>query len=162
MKQGITMPISIRYHFRTLFAVSAKNAFEWCTAFDPADHALMGEENAQQKIKRVGADTIILTDTFHTEKDTIEKQKLIELFPDTFSWTSTHLTGPNKHSQFLYQIYADGKTASHLDFIGLHLEYQKEQMDKAKTTLLTKKLCKEDACVWQLLAKAMVKDLSEK
>jgi hypothetical protein len=162
MKRGITMPISIRYHFRTLFSVSAKKAFKWCTAFDPGDHALMGEKNAQRKVKRVGGDTIILTDTFHTEKGTIEKQKLVELFPDTFSWTSTHLTGPNKYSQFLYQVYADRETASHLDFTGFHLEYQKEQMDKAKTALLTEKLCKEDVCVWQLLAKAMAKELSEK
>ena len=156
------MPISIRYHFRTHFVVPAKKAFEWCTAFDPGDQALMGEENAQRKVKRVGADSIILTDTFHTAKGTMEKQKLVELFPDTFSWTSTHLTGPNKYSQFLYQIYADGETESHMDFTGLHLEYQKEQMDKAKNALLTEKLCKGDAWVWQLLAKAMSKDLSEK
>ena len=139
----------------------AKKAYERCTSFDPSDHALMGDENAQRKITRITDNTIILTDIFHTQSGEVEKQKLVQLYPDQMFWTSTHLTGPNQHSQFLYQISAEGDEASRLEFKANHLEYPKENLDKARVKMLAEKLCKEDSDAWKLLAKAMAKDLSK-
>ena len=120
------MPLPVRYHFRQRFGVSAKRAFEWCTTFDLQDHELMGDEGAERHVTSVAEGTIILKDIFHTETGTIEKEKLVQLYPGQLSWVSTHLTGPNKYSQFLYKISADGKEASILDFTGLHLDYKEK------------------------------------
>jgi hypothetical protein len=155
------MPVSVQYHFSIRFRVPAKKAYEWCTSFDPSDHTLMGDENAQRKITHITDNVLLLTDTFHTQSDDVEKQKLVQLYSDQMFWTSTHLTGPNKHSQFLYQISAEGDAASKLEFKANHLEYPKENLDKAHVKLLAEKLCKEDSEAWKLLAKAMTKDFGK-
>jgi hypothetical protein len=145
------MALSVRYYFSQRFNVSAQRAFDWCIDFDPKDHDLMGDANAKRQISHITPDTIILTDVFLSPSGFIEKQKLVQLYPNRLSWTSTQLTGPNKYSQFLYRITAEGKGFSALNFTGLHLEYD----EKADAKLLADKLCKEDAAVWKLLAKAM-------
>jgi hypothetical protein len=155
------VPISVRCRFRQRFVVSAREAFEWCTAFDPADHALMGEESAKRQVNRLADGAVLLTDTFCTPKGLVEKQKLVQLFPDWMFWTSTHLTGPNRHSQFLYQISPEGDGASQLDFTALHLEYGKEDLGEAAVKLFAEKLCREDSEAWALLAKAVAKDFGK-
>lgn len=151
------MPLTVRYHFRQRFAVSAKKAFEWCTSFDAQDHALMGDEGAVRQVTSVAEGIIILKDVFHSATGTIEKEKVVQLYPAQLAWVSTHLTGPNKYSQFLYRISADGKEASILEFTGLHLEYESKEDAK----LLAQKLQKADAAAWKLLAKAMAKELEK-
>ncbi len=148
------MPISIRYHFIQHFAVSAQEAFDWCTDFDPKDNFLMGEKTAERQINPLSNGVILLKDYFITSVGKIEKQKIVHLYPDQYKWTSTHLTGPNKHSQFLYQITPQSKNASFLTFTALHIEYN----EKEDATLLVKRLCKEDAYAWMLLAAAMAED----
>ena len=147
----------IRYHFTQRFPVSAKRAFEWCTSFDPQDPVLMGEEGVERQITPVTEGVTILKDIFHSKKGTIEKEKLVELYPDQLSWVSTHLSGPNKHSQFLYVIAPDGEAASTLSFTGLHLEYKAKEDAQS----LAERLCLEDAGVWKLLAKAMTQELKK-
>ena len=146
----------IRYHFTQRFPVSAKRAFEWCTSFDPQDPVLMGEEGVERQITHVTEGVIILKDIFHSEKGVIEKEKLVELYPNQLSWVSTHLAGPNKYSQFLYRISAEGQV-SVLNFTGLHLDYD----GKEDAQLLVDRLCREDANAWKLLAKAMAKELKK-
>jgi hypothetical protein len=153
------MPSAVHYHFAQKFAVSAKKAFDWCTDYDPGDRVLMGEENAERKISRISDSTIILTDTFQIGGERVEKQKLVQLYPDQLFWTATHLTGPVKFSQFLYQITPDGENASKLDFTGLFLDYGHEKLGKSETKKVAEQLCKDDAWGWKLLAKAMEKDL---
>jgi hypothetical protein len=123
------------------------------------DHGLMGEENAERQIKPVADGVVILADIFHANGH-VEKQKLVQLYPDQLRWISTHLTGPHKYSQFVYEISEESESASRLDFIGLHLEYN-ENLDKAAIDLLAKKLRKEDSDAWRLLAKAMAKELGK-
>jgi hypothetical protein len=82
----------------------------------------------------------------------------VQLYPDRLSWVSTHLTGPNKYSQFIYEISAEGNGASRLDFTALHLEYEKK-LDGEDIKSLADKLRKEDSAAWKLLAKAMAKEL---
>lgn len=152
------MPVSVRYQFTQFFHVSAQKAFSWCTNFDPSDHLLMGEKNAKRQINAVAEGVLILTETFQTQTGKVEKQKLVQLYPDELSWVSTHLSGPNKHSQFRYHITEEGKKASTLNFNALHLEYN----EKADPKLLAERLCKEDSDVWKKLAKAMEKELASK
>jgi hypothetical protein len=154
------MPRPIYYHFRQRFNVSARKAYEWCTNYASGDHALMGEKNASRKIKHLTERTVILTDMFNIgANDQIEKQKLVQLYPETLSWTSTHISGPAKHSQFIYQITAEGDDTSHLDFTGIFLDYTHEKVSEADAAKLAEKECENDAVAWVLLAKAMEQDL---
>jgi hypothetical protein len=157
------MPTPIHYHFQQRFKVSARKAYEWCTNFAPGDHALRGEADAGRKIEHLTERTVILTDTFKIgTKDQVEKQKIVQLYPETLFWTSTHLTGPARHSQFIYQITAEGDDASHLDFMGVFLDYAHEKMSEADAKELAEKTCKDDAAAWVLFAKAMEQDLCKK
>jgi hypothetical protein len=150
----ITMPITVRYYFSQHFPVYAQKAFEWCTDFDQKDHKLMGDKNAERQVTRVADGVLVLKDTFHTAAGTVEKQKLVQLYPDKHTWASTHLTGPNKYSQFLYQITPQGKGACVLNFTALHLEPD----EKVNAKVLAAHLCKEDSAAWKLLAKAMAEE----
>ena len=118
----------------------------------------MGCKNSERTVTKVADSSIIIKDTFHKTEGVIEKQKLVQLYPAQFSWVSTHLTGPNKYSQFLYKILADGPDRSILDFTALHLEY--DSVDDA--VMLSVRLCKEDLEAWKLLAKALITELREK
>jgi hypothetical protein len=152
------MVITVRYHFRQSFLLPPKEAFDWCTDYSPQDHPLMGYSNSKRAVTKVSEGCIMLTDTFQTDAGSIEKQKLVQLYPDNLFWVNTHLTGPNRHSQFLYQISPDGKGCSYLDFTALHLEY--ERKDDAMT--LADRLCKADSATWKLLAKAMTDEIVKK
>ena len=100
--QSVTrMPISIRYNFTQCFSVSVQEAFAWCTDFGSDDNMLMGDGTAERQITHIADGVLILKDYFHVVGGTIEKQKLLNLLPDQYKWTSTHLAGPNKYSQFL-------------------------------------------------------------
>ncbi len=154
------MPYVVRYCFSQRFPVSARKAYQWCTDYSAEDHVLMGDMAAERHIARVSDATVILTDIFHTGEGNVEKQKVVQLYPDRLSWVSTHLNGPHKYSQFIYEISAEGSNASRLDFTALHLEY-KENLDSDAIKLLAEKLRKEDSEAWKLLAKAMTKELAK-
>lgn len=154
------MPTPIYYHFKQRFNVPARKAFEWCTTYTPGDHALMGVKDVSRKIEHITDRTIILTDTFSIGADNqIEKQRLVQIYPDILFWTSTHISGPAKHSQFIYQITAAADNISTLDFRGLSLDYGGKKISESDTAKLVEKTCKEDARVWELLAKAMEQDM---
>lgn len=155
------MPYSARYQFRQNFSVSAQKAFEWCTDFESGskDHMLMGTKNAERQIERVTEGTLILADTFRAEDGNVKKRKLVQLYHDRLSWVSTHLSGPYKYSQFLYEITADSPNTSHIDFFGVQLNYDKANASEKEKAELAKKLCREDSEGWKLLAKAMEKEL---
>jgi len=153
------MPCSIRYRFSQRFSVPARKAYKWCTDYTPEDHALMGDEEAERQITCVTDTTIILTDIFQTSSGPVEKKKLVQLYPDPLCWLSTHLTGPNKYSQFIYEVSAEGNSTSRLYFTALHLEYEK--LDSENIKLLADKLKEEDSKAWKLLAKAMEKELGK-
>jgi hypothetical protein len=119
----------------------------------------MGEDAAERRITHLTETTIILTDIFHTGKGSVEKLKLVQLYPDRLSWISTHLTGPNKYSQFIYEISAEGNSASRLNFTALHLEYGKENLNSEGVKSLADRLKAEDSAAWRRLAKAMAKEL---
>jgi hypothetical protein len=152
------MVTSVRYHFRQDFTVPPKVAFDWCTDFQPEDQQLKGYQNSKRVVTKVAEGSIILTETATTANGSVERQKLVQLYPDQLFWVATHLSGPNKHSQFLYQITAEENGCSHLDFTALHLEYESKEDAK----VLAARLCEADYAAWKLLAEAMTKELTKK
>jgi hypothetical protein len=155
------MLIAVRYDFCQYFAISAHKAYQWCTDFTPEDHLLMGEDKIKREVTHLTDTTVILKEALHTNERNEEKQKLVQLYPNRLCWISTHLTGPNKYSQFIYEVTAEGKSASRLNFTALHIEHE-EETPKENTDLLAEKLCNYDSKVWKLLAKAMEKELNKK
>jgi hypothetical protein len=153
------MSTSIRYRFIQNFPFSADAAFAWCTDFTPEDHQLMGDATGERKVTHLSEGVILFDEVFHTPDGDVSKQKLVTLYPDRYSWVSTHLTGPNKHSQFTYQI-TPVKGGSQLEFTGLHIEHQK--LLPAEVKVLAQRFCRDDAGAWRLLAAAMAKDLGQK
>jgi len=154
------MPQPVRYEFAQRFSQPARKAYEWCTNFTPEDQALMGEENATREVQKITKDTFILTDKFRNEDKTTVKQKLVCLYPDRLMWTSTHLAGPAKHSQFIYEITSKNKAASSLRFTALHIAHDiKEDTDEAEIKRLAEKLKLSDSDCWKDLANEMEKEL---
>ncbi len=108
------MPQPVHYNFTQCFGQPARKAYEWCIDFTPEDQALMQEKNAAREVQQLTKNTVIMTDKFNKDGETMVKQKLVCLYPDRLMWTSTHLTGPAKHSHFIYEITPETKTASRL------------------------------------------------
>jgi hypothetical protein len=155
------MPQSVYYRFSQHFDVSAPRAYRWCTDYDPQDHALM-RVNAEREVMHISENTIILIDKYHNKNKIIEKQKLVCLYPDRLSWTSTHLSGPIKYSQFLYEIVPESEKSCHLNFVGLQIEYDDEKrFSEKEIEMLAQKLRNEDSAAWKLLATEMEKELGK-
>ncbi len=151
-------PYSIRYGFTQPFNFPSEAAYKWCTDYDPRDLQRMGETGLR-RITRLTEDTIILDDRYHRNGGRITKLKLVRLNPERHSWTSTHLAGSIKHSQFLYEIISEGTNTSHLNFTGLQINYSEKKPSLATIARLAVRLRKEDSNAWKLLAQAMQKDL---
>lgn len=151
---------SIRYQFSQSFDVPAETAYQWCTDYQPDDWGRMGKKGTR-RIERLNADTLILTDTVTGESGPVTKKRLVRLNADRLAWTNTHLAGPNRHSQFWYQIVAVGRGKSRLDFTGLQVNYGKRP-SASRTAEMTKELKKDDSGAWVLLAQEMSKDLRSK
>ena len=114
------------------------------------------QENATREVQRISRDSIILVDTFVIAAKPVVKQKLVCLYPDRLAWTSTHLTGPNKYSQFLYEVTSETDEQSCLTFTALSLHYNLKSDEEAER--LAKKLKRMDSKTWKLLAKHMEED----
>jgi hypothetical protein len=77
----------ITYHFNQSFPVSAQKAYQWSTNFNPQDHSLMGEDNAERQVIHLADGLVVLEEIFHSSDRDIEKQKLVHLYPDELSWS---------------------------------------------------------------------------
>jgi hypothetical protein len=154
------MPITICYRFSQHFAVLPKQAYLWCTDFSPQDPQLLGYIITERQVTPITEGLILLIDTLKTAQSTVEKQKLVHLYPDKLSWVLTHITGPTKHSQFRYEILPD-TNGCHLNYEALHVEQEKEYLSSDEKLQLAKSLCKKDLDMWQFLAVAMEQELEK-
>jgi len=155
----MTDSYSLSYSFEQNFDFPAKTAYGWCTDYRPDDHSLMGKKGSR-KIRRINEDTLILTDTYPGLDKPVTKKRLVRLDPGRLSWTNTHISGPNKHSQFWYRITGVGKGKSKLEFIGHQVYYCKVPPGKS-IEKLADELKGEDSGMWRLLAAEMRKDLGQ-
>jgi hypothetical protein len=152
------MPVvSVTYTFSQRFRLPAKKAYEWCTDYEPSDLALM-HEIGHRTIRKLTNDTILLTETVKQNGTTTRKVKLVRLNPRAFSWYNIHISGPNKHSAFLYEIVPKGKWKSKLTFTGLLVVYSKAKLTTRKLRQIASTERRYDSIAWKHLAKAMAKD----
>jgi hypothetical protein len=110
-------------------------------------------EYGKRKVSQLSSDAIMLFDVYKSGKGTVRKTKLVRLQPREMTWSSTHVTGPIKYSQFLYKITPEGSNRSKLDFTGMQLEDR--EMTKEEAAELARKIREEDSTAWKYLAKAM-------
>jgi hypothetical protein len=148
---------SVRYGFSQPFRVPAEDAYRWCTDYKTDDLERMGMKGSR-KIRRINQDTLIITDSVIGKGKTITKEKLVRLNPEKTSWTNTYLAGPNRLSQFLYSVVAEGKDSSRLHFTGLQVFYGNEPSSE-EISGIAKRLVEEDSGSWARLAESMRKDI---
>jgi hypothetical protein len=149
--------VSIPITFSQRFPFQAKTVFRWATDYQPNDFQLMGH-TGKRKIAALPGNAFVLTDTlFKTDGTKVTKKKLVRIFPDRLTWTNTHLTGPNRHSQVLYQLVAEGPKRSRLDFMGQHVEAR--TLAGRELQNLAARVRRDDIAIWKNLARAMGKDL---
>ena len=148
---------SVNYKFTQRFPVPAQEAFEWATDYQPTDLALMGEEGTRT-IQRITEDTIILIENITHAKEKTSKVKLVRLIPRALSWHNIHIRGPNKYSEFLYEITPEGKGGSKLTFTGLMVLYSKDNLSHQTLKQIASREKHYDSKAWKRLANAMAKD----
>ena len=145
---------SVRYTFTQSLALPAKEAFEWCTDYQPYDLAMMKEEG-KRTIRKITEDTILLTESIPKKNKTITRTKLVRLNRPELSWSNTHISGPNRHSQFLYRILPEGKTRSRLFFRGLYVCYSSRPIPRKQLQRIGREERRGDSTVWRHLAAAL-------
>ena len=150
--------VSLAITFTQPLKVSAQRAYAWATDYRPQDIELLGKEG-RRNAKHLNEDTIVLSDVFVTPTGKVTKKKLIRLYPEHLRWTNTHITGPNRHSQFLYELVASGKNACKLVFTGRQVFTSPQPLSKAAQAKMTAELLRDDQAMWKRLAVVMAKDL---
>ena len=151
---------TVRYSFQQRFHVAARRAYAWCTDYRPDDHVLMGERGSR-KVLQLSEDALILTDNWPGRVGrSVTKVKLVRLDPRNLSWTSTHIAGPARHSQFLYRIVSEGRERSRLEVLGFQHERARNRLTLARMKSRSRGLCRDDSEAWKLLAWAMETELA--
>jgi len=149
---------TVHYRFSQSFPFPVEDAFAWASDYDPGDIRLMGMDGTRE-IERIDEDTIVLDDAFVTGGRTVRKRRLVRLFPELHALTNTRLSGPNRHSQFIYQFVGEGENGSRLDFTGAQVNRADAVPSSAEVAALAKAYATEDAALWVNLAEAMKRDL---
>ncbi len=149
------------YSFRQRFRVPAPFAFRWCIDFLPYDWAT-GGIHGSRKVFWLSPRTVLLDDTFPaTGGRRVRKVKLVQVYPRARYWVSTHIVGPNHHSQFRYTISAAGANASVLLFEGRELRWRGPPLAPAAEGRLAARLRSEDADLWKRFAAEMEREFSQ-
>jgi hypothetical protein len=139
---------AIRYRFRQPFRAPARAAFEWCTAFEADDSALLPYRH-RRRVRWLANDALILTDTRWTDGRPRTIRRLVRIHPYLMAWTNTHLDGPFRHSQFWYRIFSDGPKKSHLEFEGLQLMPMAGRPTRRQLLAQARALAAEDSALWR-------------
>jgi hypothetical protein len=106
-----------------------------------------------RKIERISSDTIILREVVDRSGKDVQKMKLIKLHPAALSWHNVQISGPNKYSEFLYQIEPINRRASRLNFTGLMVIYGELTKRAMRKIAISER--RSDSNAWKLLAKVM-------
>ncbi len=156
------MPVvSLRFQFRQPFQVPAPAAYAWCTDFGPGDGALFPGDH-RRSVRQVGPDTILLTDTTFPGGKPLRIHRLVRLDPDQKAWTSTHLDGPYRHSQYWYRVVPDGPRASHLEYTGLRVLTVPSTPTARGLERLRQMELRDDSGEWrERIAPALERDLGQ-
>jgi hypothetical protein len=148
------------YTFRVRLPASRARAYAWATDYRDDDFRMM-EFGGRRRVRRLAKDLILLTDSFaadpfdSTRGRRTVKAKLVHLYPDRWAWTSTHVSGPARMSQFQYELTPRGARACELRFTGAQVENVSRTPTAASTKRRARELAREDAALWQRLARAL-------
>ncbi len=161
MWANVMQAFSVSYSFSQRFPLFAREAFDWATDYQPTDLALMGEEG-KRTIRKVTEDAIILREEITHAGRKISKVKLVRLNRGALSWHNVHIRGPNKYSEFIYEISPEGKGGSRLTFTGLLVLYSKNRLSPEKLKQIAIREKKYDSKTWKRLANAMAREYRSK
>jgi len=155
------MPLQrVTYRFTTNLPVSRARAYEWATDYQEDDLRLAGIQ-ARRRVEHLAKNLILLTDSFDIDPFSVRpgartvKQKLVHLYPDEWAWTSTHVAGPARHSQFLYELTPRGPRASTLHFTGSQVETVDTRSTAPSLARRARELQREDSGLWVRFAEAL-------
>lgn len=149
--------VSLPFSFTQELPLSVDDAYAWATDYGSGDLAMMGM-NGRRKVAHLGNDTILLTDTFTGDDGKkLSKKKLVRLYPSRRMWTNTHVTGPNQHSQFIYELLETPgkKDRCTLRFTGQQILRVDEEWTPAQIRKRAKEVEREDHATWKRIARAM-------
>lgn len=150
---------SIRFRFRQTIRASARSAYTWCTDFGPSDAALYGDGRTRT-VRWLATDTLVMTDTTVKAGRRQSIVRLVRLSPETLSWTSTHLTGPYRYSQFCYRLVPEGPRRCHLEYVGLFLESTARPLSPGTLSRRVEDNRRADWAIWrQKFVPALERDL---
>jgi len=150
------------YSFRQRFRVPATWAFRWCIDFTPYDWTNSGGHGSR-RVLWLSPRTVVLDDTFPAPRHRrVRKVKLVQVYPATKHWVSTHIVGPNHYSQFRYTILPDGAKASVLRFEGRDLVWHGRPLSSTANRRRAERLRTEDAELWKRFAVEMERDFAAK
>jgi hypothetical protein len=153
----------LTYSFTTKLPVSRPRAYRWATDYRPTDLKRAGLD-ATRKVERLTKDLILLTDSFGSDPFNSRpgartvKEKLVHLYPDRWEWTSTHVSGPARYSQFLYRLTPRGGAACILHFTGSQVEQVAHPPTPSSLRRRAQELRQEDSHLWNEFAVALRKD----
>jgi hypothetical protein len=158
------MPIQrLTYRFTTKLPVSRARAYRWATDYRPDDLKRAGIR-ASRRVETLTKDLILLTDSFDSDPFSSRrgarsvKKKLVHLYPDQWAWSSTHVSGPALHSQFLYRLTPRGATACTLHFTGSQVEHVTRGPTPASIQRRARELRREDSQLWGRFSAEILKD----
>ncbi len=149
---------SVTYKFSQRLPVPARQAYLWCTDYKPNDLSLMNMKGLR-KIERISGDTIILREAVDRGEKKVKKMKLIKLHSAALSWHNVQISGPNKYSEFLYQIEPINRRTSKLNFTGIMVIYSKLKLTPRAMRKIASTEKRSDSTAWKLLAKVMAQQL---
>ena len=153
------MITSVRYGFSQAFSVPARDAFRWAVDYQPGDFTLMGVDG-RREVTRLSDDAFLMKETIRRDDGAgSTRTKLIRIDPERMSYSNTHISGPAKHSQFLYEIVPEGENGSRLRFTGLLLYRSEKEPTRKEVARIAAEERKTDSGIWKKLAKAMEADL---
>lgn len=151
--------VAIDYRFSQRFAVPAAEAYAWATDYTSGDIEILGFRG-RRKVEELCRGAFLLTDTIVRDDGTrVVKRKLVRLYPERLSYVNTHIAGPNKYSQFFYEMVPEGKNASRLDFTGREVLPLERQPGARERAAMARRIRGEDAAMWKRIARAMARDL---
>ncbi len=149
--------VSLSYRFTVLLPLPPEAAFHWATDFRPDDLALTGQTGTRT-VEWIADDALFLTDTLRTPRGPVTKRRLVRLLPERLAWTNTHLSGPTRYSQYLYELTPVGRRRSRLTFTILQLERSARRPSAAARAARARTVAREDAHTWRTFARAMARD----
>jgi len=150
----------VTYRFTVRLPAGRRAAYEWATDYRADDFEIMGF-HGRRKVEHLATDLVLLTDSFDADPFDASagarttKVKLVHLFPGRRAWTATHIAGPARFSQFLYQLRSTGPRSCTLEFRGNQVEQTRRIPTAVSLRRRALELRREDSQLWHRLSREL-------